>query len=191
MSGGPVPVWKKYTTGSLGIWEKLRQLLYLVPNRSSGNPVVSLYRVPPPGARLDEAAHYVDPQTLPTGDIAGNPYYKRDHRRHYPQVIGFNQTKVAGLLRLGSEQYPRIAKGEKGTKELLVFLTDDANVGLASALASTPANVVNGQILGISGEPIVAPSLNKFKWTLLEEPEHGMYTEQYPCRIFGEKKVSA
>ena len=49
MSGGPVPVWKKYTTRPQGIWEKIRQLLVLVPNRSSGNPLVSLFRQVPPG----------------------------------------------------------------------------------------------------------------------------------------------
>lgn len=47
MSGGPVPVWKKYTTRPQGIWEKIRQLLVLVPNRSSGNPLVSLFRSSP------------------------------------------------------------------------------------------------------------------------------------------------
>ncbi|ODV78423.1 NADH-ubiquinone oxidoreductase subunit [Suhomyces tanzawaensis NRRL Y-17324] len=191
MSGGPVPVWKKYTTQSTGIWEKVRQILSLVPNRSSGNPIVSLFRQSPPGDRIKDAKKYVDPVTLPAADIQGNPYYKRDYRRNFPQVHGFNQTKVSGLLKLGSADKPRISIGDKGTKELSVFIESAEPVSLATTLAGVPANVVKGELLGAQGEPIVAPSLNKFEWTILQEPEHGMYTEQYPCRIFTEKKPQA
>lgn len=188
MSGGPVPVWKKYTTRPQGIWEKIRQLLVLVPNRSSGNPLVSLFRQVPPGERIKEAQNYKDPVTIPAGDIKGNSYFKRDYRRNYPQVHTFNQTKISGLLNLGSESNPRISIGEKGNKELAVF-TNGQDVSLASTLKSVPASVVKGEVLGKSGEPIVAPSLNKFKWEILPEPVHGMYSEAYPCRIFTEKKV--
>ncbi|ABN67178.1 NADH-ubiquinone oxidoreductase subunit [Scheffersomyces stipitis CBS 6054] len=191
MSGGPVPVWKKYTTQSTGIWEKVRQILSLVPNRSSGNPLVAYFRVVPPGARIDDAKKYVEPVTLPAGDIKGNAYYKRDYRRNYPQVHSFNQTKVSGLLQLGSVQKPRISIGNKGTEELSVFIDSASDVSLATTLSSVPADVVKGQLLGKSGEPIVAPSLNKFQWTILQEPEHGMFTEEYPCRIFTEKKATA
>ncbi|EMG50373.1 hypothetical protein SBY92_000314 [Candida maltosa Xu316] len=189
MAGGPVPVWKKYTTRPQGIWEKLRQLLVLVPNRSSGNPTVSLFRQIPPGERIKEANDYKDPVTIPAGDIKGNPYYKRDYRRNYPQVHSFNQTKVSGLLNLGSASNPRISIGDKGTQELQVF-TNGQEVSLATTLKSTPASVVKGEILGKSGEPIVAPSLNKFKWEILPEPVHGMYTDNYPCRIFTDKKIN-
>lgn len=189
MSGGPVPVWKKYTTQSRGIWEKIRQLLVLVPNRSSGNPVVHLFRATPPGARIDQANTYQDPVTIPAGDIKGNQYYKRDHRRNYPQVVGFNQTKVSGLLKLGSSAQPRISIGDKGTQELSAFVDPAKEVSLTSTLTNIPTSVVKGQILGKKGEPIVAPSLNKFKWVVLDEPVHGMYNDNYPCRIFTDKKV--
>lgn len=91
-------------------------------------------------------------------------------------------------MNLGSESNPRISIGEKGNKELAVF-TNGQDVSLASTLKSVPASVVKGEVLGKSGEPIVAPSLNKFKWEILPEPVHGMYSEAYPCRIFTEKKV--
>ncbi|CAN3359499.1 NADH-ubiquinone oxidoreductase subunit Nuo2p [Diutina catenulata] len=188
MSGGPVPVWKKYTTQPLGIWEKLRQLLVLVPNRSSGNPIVSHYRAVPPGARVKEANNYIEPVTIPAGDIKGNPYYKRDYRRAYPQVHGFDQSKVSGLLKVGSAATPRVSIGDKGNKELSVFLDPAKPVSLATTLTDLPANVVKGEILGNEGQPIVPPSLNKFKWKILTEPESGMYTENYPCRIFTEAK---
>lgn len=187
MSGGAVPVWKKYTSRPIGIWEKVRQALVLVPNRSSGNPIVSLFRAIPPGARIQEARNYKDPVTLPAADIKGNPYYKRDYRRNYPQVHAYDQTKVSGLLTLGSAQNPRVSIGDKGNKELAAFGAGQT-VSLATTLTTLDPKVIKGEVLGQSGEPIVAPSLNKFQWTILEEPEHGMYTDEYPCRIFkGEK----
>ncbi|RLV94129.1 hypothetical protein JA1_001958 [Spathaspora sp. JA1] len=189
MSGGPVPVWKKYTTQSRGIWEIFRKIFVLAPNRSSGNPLVAHFRQQPPGARIEEANNYQDPSTVPAADIKGNPYHKRDHRRNYPQVVGFNQTKVSGLLQLGSASKPRISIGDKGTQELSTFIDPSAEVSLSTTLKTIPANVVKGEILGKHGEPIVAPSLNKFKWKILSEPAHGMYPEKYPCRIFTDQKV--
>lgn len=193
MSGGPVPVWKKYTTRPQGIWEKIRQLLVLVPNRSSGNPLVSLFRNVPPGERVQQAREYKDPVTIPAGDIKGNPYFKRDHRRQYPQVHSFNQTKVSGLLTLGNAQQPRISVGEKGQKELAPYkqvggVAEVEEVSLATTLSQIPESVIKGEVLGKQGEPIVAPSLNKFKWQILPESVHGMYTEEYPCRIFTDVK---
>ncbi|KAI3403986.1 hypothetical protein KGF56_003253 [Candida oxycetoniae] len=188
MSGGPVPIWKKYTTRSRGIWEKLRQLLVLVPNRSSGNPVVSLFRSIPPGERVREAKAYQDPITVPAGDIKGNPYFKRDYRRNYPQTHAFDQTKISGLLQLGNAAHPRISIGDKGNKELSTYTAAKEVVCLSNTLSHVPETVVRGEILGQQGEPIVAPSLNKFKWEILPESVHGMYTDQYPCRMFTDIK---
>ncbi|KAI5953264.1 hypothetical protein KGF54_002635 [Candida jiufengensis] len=191
MSGGPVPVWKKYTTRPQGIWEKLRQLLVLVPNRSSGNPLVALFRQTPPGERIKEAKNYKDPVTIPAGDIKGNPYYNRDYRRNYPQLHGFNQTKVSGLLKLGSESKPRISIGKKGEEELIPFENPNKEISLSTTLTNLPENIIRGEILGKEGEPIVAPSLNKFKWEILSENVSGMYTDKYPCRMFTDTKVTA
>ncbi|WPK24295.1 hypothetical protein PUMCH_001563 [Australozyma saopauloensis] len=188
MSGGPVPVWKKYTSRPTGIWEKIRQALVLVPNRSSGNPLVQYFRAIPPGSRIKQANEYKDPVTLPTGDIKGNPYYKRDYRRNYPQVHGFDQTKVSGLLKVGSAEKPRILIGDKGTNELAAFGAGQ-RVGLASTLALVDVGVLKGEVLGAQGEPVVAPSMHKFMWKILEEPQHGMYTDEYPCRTFTSERV--
>lgn len=171
MAGGPVPVWRKYTSRPVGIWEKIRQWLVLVPNRSSGNPLPSLYRAIPPGARIKEAREYKEPFTIPAGDVINNPYFKRDHRRNYPQIRAFDQTKVSGLLTLGSVEKPRISIGEKGSKELAAFGLDQ-EVSLSTTLSSVKPDVVKGEVLGKVGEPIVAPSLNKFHWTILKEPVH-------------------
>lgn len=187
MSGGPVPVWKKYTTRPKGIWEKIRQLLVLVPNRSSGNPLVEHFRAVPPGARIEEARAYKDPITLPAGDIKGNPYFKRDYRRNYPQIHAFDQTRVSGLLTLGSAANPRVSVGEKGAKELAEF-SADKSVSLLTVLNGVDTSVIRGLVLGATGEPIVAPAMKKFKWKILTEPEHGMYSEDYPCRQFTTEK---
>lgn len=189
MSGGPVPVWKKYTSRPTGIWEKVRQLLVLVPNRSSGNPLVLHFRAVPPGARIAEAKEYKDPVTVPAGDIKDNRYYKRDYRRDYPQVHGFDQTKISGLLTLGSAANPRVLVGNEGMKQLEQY-APGKHVSLATTLSTADLAVVNGGILGIQGEPVVAPSMHKFKWKILEEPEHGMYTDEYPCRTFTTEKAT-
>lgn len=177
-------MWKKYTSRPTGVWEWLRSKLVLVPNRSSGNPLVEHFRAIPPGARLQEAKAYKDPVTFPAGDIKDNAYYKRDYRRNFPQVHGFDQAKVSGLLKLGLAASPRVSIGEKGNKELALYKGD---VSLATTLASVDPSVIKGELLGAAGEPVVAPSMKKFQWKILEEPEHGMYTEAYLCRIFTAK----
>lgn len=180
-------MWKKYTSRPIGIWEKVRQLLVLVPERSSGNPLVQYFRAIPPGARIQDAKNYKDPVTIPAGDIKGNPYYKRDYRRNYPRLQAFDQTKISGLLSLGSAEKPRLSIGDKGTKELATYSAGNA-VSLSSTLNRIDQSVVRGEVLGELGEPIVAPSMHKFKWKILKEPQHGMYTDDYPCRTFTDEK---
>ncbi|GME74155.1 unnamed protein product [[Candida] boidinii] len=181
MSGGPVPIYKKYTTGSKGIWEFIRKTLTLVPNRSSGNPYVPFFRNPPPAS---EPLEYKDPRTIPAGDVVKNSYFKRDYRRNYPRISSFDQTKVSGLLTLGSEAAPRISIGDKGSKELAVFTKGEA-VSLASTISAVAPSVVKGELLGSKGQPIVAPNLNKkMAFRISTEAENGMYNDDYPVRIF-------
>jgi hypothetical protein len=119
--------------------------------------------------------------TLPTGDITDFNYFKRDHRRNYPQVSSFDQTRISGLLSLGNKENPRVLVGEKGYKQLSVYKNGD-HVYLSSVLSAVPDSVINGQILGENGEPVIAPSLNKGKsWRLAKEQ---MYPAEYPCRLF-------
>lgn len=188
MSGGSVPIWKKYTSGSKGIWEKFRLMFSLVPNRSTGNPVVSLFRQSPPGNRIQEAREYKDPVTIPAGDIRNNSYQYKDFRRSYPQVHGFDQSKVSGLLKLGSAQSPRISIGEKGNRELQLYNDPQTPVNLSTTLASVDPQLIKNEVLGEQGGPIVAPSLHKFLWKIVSENQHGMYSDDYPCRMFTEAK---
>ncbi len=174
------PLTQKYTVGSKGIWEKLRVFLAIAPNRSSGNPIVPLYRVPTPGSR-PEAVVYEDPSSHPTNDIAENPYWKRDSRRAYPRTAFFDQKTVSGLLTLGSEATPRIANGEEGTKALLNI--HQGGVPLSQALQQSSKDVIYGEVLTVNGLPPVAPSLTEKKWKLIDG-EAAMYPKQYPCRTF-------
>jgi hypothetical protein len=181
MSGGPVPVWKKYTTGSTGIWETFRRWATLVPNRSSGNPYVPYYRVPSPSS---DKHVYKDARTIPASDIVKNDFFARDNRRNHPRMSTFDQSKIGGLLKLGNSTNSRLPKGDEGVKQLAVLKTD--SVPLVEVLKSAPKSVIYGEVLGKSGEPIVAPNLNKkFSYKIITEEEHGMYKDdEYPVRIF-------
>jgi hypothetical protein len=153
-----------------------------VPNRSSGNPIVPLYRLPTPGSRQDEAAAYTDPVTLPSADIAENPYFKRDHRRNYPRTAFYDQATIAGLLSYGSAQAPRIADGETGTKALAEV--ENGSLSLTQVIATSPANIVNGDILDKSGLPPVPPSLRSKAYKIVPFSQSGMFDERYPVRTF-------
>ncbi|KAK9475611.1 hypothetical protein V1514DRAFT_339741 [Lipomyces japonicus] len=181
MTGGPVPIAKKYTLRSTGIWEKIRKLLVLVPNRSTGNPLVSVYRVPSTGSR-PESERYVDPATLPASDISNNPYYKRDVRRAYPRVQLFSQSDISGLLLHGNAAAPRIARGAEGEKALAEVKRGDLSLTDTIKLIST--DVVNEEVLK-NGLPPFPGSFNKdYRFRLLDESESGLYTEKYPVRAF-------
>lgn len=152
-----------------------------MPNRSSGNPIVSRFRVPAPGSQ-PAALTYTDPGTLPASDISGNPYYARDHRRNYPRVATYGQAEIAGLLTLGSAANPRIADGNAGTKALAAV--EQGEVSLNQALAASPKEVILGEVLGASGQPPVPPTMFKKQYKLLSFSEHGMYDFRYPVRTF-------
>ncbi len=77
--------------------------------------------------------HYDDPVTLPAGDIADNPYWRRDTRRSYPKLSAVTQGDVVGLLSVGSaaNPSPKLLAGEEGTKQL-VAVKDEGKKGLAT-----------------------------------------------------------
>lgn len=124
---------KKYTVQSTGVWDRIRRALAVDPDRSTGIPLNPLYRNPPPGSNPPEA--YDDPITLPAGDIAENPYYKRDIRRSYPRLSVVKQSDVVGLLTVGSRAKPKediLQVGDAGTKQLVQLKQDGEEKGLAA-----------------------------------------------------------
>ncbi|TVY45049.1 NADH-ubiquinone oxidoreductase 21.3 kDa subunit [Lachnellula occidentalis] len=125
-----MPVHKKYTIQSTGIWERIRRALAVDPTRSNGVPLNPQYRNPPPGS--NEPLAFIDPVTIPAGDIAENPYWKRDSRRSYPQLSFVNQADAVALLSVGSEAAPKKELiGEEGGKAL-VQAKGEGEKGLAA-----------------------------------------------------------
>ena len=134
------------------MWERIRKIFAVDPNRSSGVPLNPQYRNPPPGANPPEA--YDDPVTVPTGDIAENPYYRRDIRRTYPRLSVVNQADVAGLLSVGSAAKPRddvLQIGDAGMKQLVQVKQEGEEKGLAALFEKDKKSV--SSIFGPNGLP--------------------------------------
>ncbi|KAK9459819.1 uncharacterized protein V1516DRAFT_678079 [Lipomyces oligophaga] len=182
VGGGPIPIGGKYSLRSTGVWEKIRKLLALVPNRSTGNPIVPLYRVPAPGSQ-PVASSYTDPSTLPAADIADNWYYKRDVRRAYPRTSSFGQADIAGLITFGSVAKPLVPKSEEAVTSLAKI--QDGSNNLSAVLAAMPAAKVHSGILSSEGlPPFPARLTDKASWKIISEEEGGIYSDKYPVRTF-------
>ena len=150
---------QKYTVQSTGIWERIRQLLAVDPSRSTGVPLNPQYRNPPPGSNPPEA--YDDPVTVPAGDIAENPYYRRDVRRSYPRLSVVKPADVIGLLSVGSAAKPNdqvLQIGDAGAKQLMEVKQEGEEKGLAAFLEKEK-KVVPG-IFGPNGLPPFPSGLN-------------------------------
>lgn len=140
------PPSQKHTLQSTGLWETLRRFLAIDPERSNGVPLNPYFRNPTPGA--NPASEYDDPVTLPAGDIADNPYWKRDARRAYPQLSVVNQAQFASLLTVGSAAAPKVDLiGEAGEKAL-VAAKQEGETGLAKALEKAPKDVTKDVFIG-------------------------------------------
>ncbi|KAK2593899.1 hypothetical protein QQS21_008419 [Conoideocrella luteorostrata] len=183
-AGGLVSIGKKHTVQSTGLWETIRRALAIDPNRSNGVPLNPTYRVPAPGS--NDPATYDDPVTVPAGDIADNPYWKRDNRRHYPKLSVMKQADVASLLTLGSAASPKVDLiGEAGEKQL-VAAQQEGETGLAKCLEKAPKDVakdvfVNGLPPLPSGQSPAQGSWEVYQYELTEK---NTYPDEYPCRTF-------
>jgi hypothetical protein len=90
---------------------------------------------------------------VPAGDIAENPYWKRDVRRSYPKLSVVRQPDVVALLSVGSAAKPKEDKlqiGEAGKKQL-VALKEEGEKGL-SAFFEKEKSMAQG-VLGPNGMP--------------------------------------
>jgi len=135
-----------------GVWDRIRKALAVDPNRSSGVPLNPQYRNPPPGANPPEA--YDDIVTVPAGDIAENPYYRRDMRRAYPRLSVVSQADVVGLLSVGSAEKPKedvLQIGDAGAKQLMAVKQEGEQKGLAALFEKDKKSVSN--IFGPNGLP--------------------------------------
>ncbi|KAJ5179653.1 hypothetical protein N7492_002863 [Penicillium capsulatum] len=181
-----VSINQKYSLQSTGIWERIRRVFALEPNRSTGVPLNSQYRLPTPGSLPPLA--YDDPVTIPAGDIADNPYWKRDSRRSYPQLSTVRQADAVSLLTVGSQAAPKdhvLQIGDAGEKQLVSVKEQGEEGGLA-ALFENDKKSIQG-VLGANGLPptpcnlntVSQPSQSKYEI----DREHG-YSDVYPCRTF-------
>ncbi|KAJ5319424.1 hypothetical protein MYU51_006843 [Penicillium brevicompactum] len=181
-----VSINQKYSVQSVGVWERIRRLFAIDPNRSTGIPLNSQYRLPTPGSLPPLA--YDDPVTVPAGDIADNPYWKRDTRRSYPQLSTVRQADAVGLLTVGSHAAPKdevLKLGEAGEQQLVAVKEQGEERGLA-ALFEQDKKSIQG-VLGANGlppnpaniNPVSQPSQSKYELGT----ENG-YPEKYTCRTF-------
>ncbi|KAJ5907973.1 hypothetical protein N7495_000655 [Penicillium taxi] len=186
-AGHAIAVHQKYTVQSTGIWERIRRLLAVAPERSNGVPLNAQFRLPAPGSNPPLA--YDDPVTFPASDIADNPYWKRDVRRNYPQLSTFTQADSVSLLTVGSQAAPKddvLKLGEAGAQQLVEVKAHGEERGLA-ALFEQDKKSIQG-VLGANGLPPLPghmnnskPQENHSKYLLTEEQS---YPDKYPCRNF-------
>ncbi|PNS14560.1 NADH-ubiquinone oxidoreductase 21 subunit [Sphaceloma murrayae] len=176
---------KKYTVQPTGIWQRINSILAVDPSRSTGVPMNPQFRNPPPGA-LDPK-EYDDPVTIPAGDIAENPYWKRDVRRSYPKLSVVKQSDVVALLTVGSAKSPKddvLQLGDAGSKQL-VAVKEEGERGLSSFLEKNKTAGVS--VLGPGGLPPL-PTTRSHKgpkrYDILQDQSYGKDASKYPCRTF-------
>jgi len=171
---------QKQTLQSTGVWEKIRRAFAVDPNRSNGVPLNPYFRNPPPGA-LDPLS-YQDSVTIPAGDIADNPYWKRDVRRNYPRLSVVDQSDAVALLTVGSAVAPKAELvGEAGQQALVAAKEDGQTKGLATFLEEKTAKLVAADVL-VDGLPPLpsGQSLASGKWDVHKyklTPEKTAYSE--------------
>ena len=106
---------------------------------------------------------------MPAGDIADNPYWKRDARRAYPRLSFVGQERMVGLLNAGREVAGELGEGKEGQgiaeggkegkegKEVQV--KEEREVGLGEVLVEGREQV--GKVmLGEGGLPPRPSSMN-------------------------------
>ncbi|KAI1211717.1 21 kDa subunit of NADH dehydrogenase [Annulohypoxylon truncatum] len=173
-AGGVMSISQKQTLQSTGIWERVRRVLAVDPNRSNGVPLNPYFRNPTPGG-LDPL-EYDDPVTIPAGDIADNPYWKRDARRAYPRLSFVSQADAVALLSVGSAAAPKQELiGESGQKALVAAKQEGKTTGLAAYVeknvaAAKDALLVNGLPPLPSGQSLGKEGAwQPYKYELTEE----------------------
>lgn len=109
--------------------------------------------------------------TVPAGDIADNPYWKRDTRRSYPQLSTVRQADAVSLLTVGSQAAPKdevLKLGEAGQQQLVAVKEQGEERGLA-ALFEQDKKSIQG-VLGANGLPPNPANINP-----LSQPSQSKY----------------
>jgi hypothetical protein len=112
-------------------------------------PLNPYNRNPAPGN--NPPLEYDDPVTFPAGDIADNPYWKRDHRRNYPRLSVVGQAQQVALLTVGSAAAPRVELiGEEGSKALVAAEESGKTGGVAAYLEESGVEAAK-RVLELTG----------------------------------------
>lgn len=183
---------QKQTLQSTGIWERIRRAFAVDPERSNGVPLNPYFRNPTPGG-VDPLA-YDDPVTIPAGDIADNPYWKRDARRAYPQLSFVTQGDAVALLSVGSVAAPKQELvGDAGLKQIVAVQEEGKAGGLSvffeknkdAAVAAKEGLFVDG-LPPLPGGERMRRGDGKWEVYKYELTEENTYpdTDVYPCRTF-------
>lgn len=112
---------------------------------------------------------------MPAGDIADNPYWRRDMRRSYPKISAVTQGDVVGLLTVGSaaNPSPKLLTGEEGTKQL-VTVKQEGEKGLATYFEKEKGTTVLGEG-GLPPTPVAYRNPDATKYNL---PGHQAYSTE-------------
>ncbi|KAK5127573.1 hypothetical protein LTR85_006913 [Meristemomyces frigidus] len=175
--------YKKYTVQPTGFWKRINDFFAVDSSRSSGVPLNPQFRNPTPGG--SDPTLYSEATTVPAGDIAENPYWKRDTRRQYPQLSVVRQPDVVALLSVGSAAAPKedvLQIGDAGTQQL-VAVKEEGEKGL-SAFFEKDKNAFKG-VLGPSGMPPLPTTMHPQgkRYEILKDQTYGD-TVKYTCRTF-------
>lgn len=139
-------------------------------------PLNPYNRNPSPGS--NDPLGYDDPVTVPAGDIADNPYWKRDARRNYPRHSVIGQAQQVALLTVGSAAAPRVELiGEEGSKALVKAEEEGKAGGLATYLENSGVEAAR-RVLEMTGGMPPLPSgenLTTGKWDV---HKYGVKEEQ-------------
>ncbi|KAJ5718088.1 NADH dehydrogenase (complex I) 21kDa subunit [Penicillium malachiteum] len=177
---------QKYTLQSTGIWERIRRVLAVDPERSTGVPLNAQFRLPTPGAL--PPLSYDDPVTVPAADLADNPYWKRDVRRNYPQLSTFTQADTVSLLTVGSQAVPKddvLQLGDAGKQQLVSVKEEAKERGLAAHFEKNESSIQS--VLAANGLPPTPCNINsasKSQQTQYTLDGEQSYPDVYPCRNF-------
>ena len=142
---------QKYTVQPTGFYARINNFFAVDPKRSTGVPLNAQYRLPTPGAQ--DPTLYDDPVTVPAGDIAENPYWKRDTRRSYSKLSVVRQPDVVALLSVGSAKNPKedvLQIGDAGSQQL-VALKEEGEKGLSAFFQKDKSAFAS--VLGPNGLP--------------------------------------
>ncbi|KAF8161069.1 NADH dehydrogenase 21 kDa subunit [Crassisporium funariophilum] len=123
-----------YHLSPKGFWKKFREVVVVNPEISSGLPIASAHRYPPPASRPEQ---YSTPATK-ASDPAENPYWKRDVRRAYPQLSVVTQSELSSLLIEHSAPQAVSAPSETADKASVPATTEKV-LNLSEAIASINA----------------------------------------------------